>query len=176
MAATARQTAEICERVMRLPSGSVTTACDHLRKAGILASNQSGPIEATPADNAMVLMAAILAHVRPAPNLVPAYLDCRDSGWGPRLGDRLATILAGTTRVHVINLRVDLSAPSAVLAVADGAFAVPENYLSSEEWPRPAFERTATIRGDLIRRITHEIATAPEVRKGRRKSTDLWKT
>ena len=114
--------------------------------------------------------------MRHQPTIAQDYYDCRESGWGATLGDRLAAIFAGTTEGHVISLRVDLSAPGAVLLVADGAYGVPENYISDDDWPRPAFEREATIRGDHLRRIQHEIATAPEVRKGRRKSQDKWKT
>lgn len=173
MAATARQAAEICERVLRLPSRTVATACDHLRKAGVLPSNQAGPVEATPQEHATILAAAILAHIRPAPDVVPAYLDCREGGWGPRLGDRLAAILAGTA--ELISLRVDLSAPGAVLVVPSGPYALPERYRPADEWPRPAFERIADVEGHLIRRIAREIQTAPEVRKGRRKNEDKWK-
>lgn len=176
MAATARQAAEICERVLGLPSGSAITAADHLRKAGHLPANQEGPTIAAAGELATVFMAAILAHTRPAPDVVPAYLDCRDSGWSTRLGERLAAILAGTSDLELLSLRVDLSAPGATMLVLEDSYALPVHFAPEHEWPRPAFDRTATISGELIRRISHEIQTAPEVRKGRRKTLDQWKS
>lgn len=176
MAATHRQIVEICERVLALPAGSVTANVDKLRAAGKLPANKSSPVIATPQEAALILLAAIVGTpMRHQPTIAEVYRDCRESGWGATLGDRLAAILSGTIDGHVISLKVDLSSPGAVLLVADGAYGVPENYISDHDWPRPAFEREATIRGDHLRRIQHEIATAPEVRKGRRRSQDKWK-
>jgi hypothetical protein len=114
--------------------------------------------------------------MRHQPTIAQAYADMRESGWGPRLGDRLAAIFAGTSEDYVVSLTVDLSAPGATLLVAAGPYGLPEHFSSNDTWPRPAFDRTATIRGELLRRIAHEISIAPEVRKGRRKTADKWKT
>lgn len=174
--ATQRQICEICERVLALPSGSVVTNTDKLRAAGVLPSNQAEPTQASPEEAALILLAAVVGTpMRHQPTIAQAYAEMRESGWGPRLGDRLAAILAGTSADHVVSLSVDLSAPGAVLLVAAGPYGLPERFASADAWPRPAFDRTATIRGELLRRIKHEISTAPEVRKGRRKTADKWK-
>lgn len=175
--ASQRQICEICERILALPSGSVVTNTDKLRQAEILSKDQSKPTIATPQEAALIMLAAIVGTpMRHQPTIAEAYYNCKESGWGPRLGDRLAAALAGTSRDYIVSLTIDLSAPEATLLVAAGPHGLPERYLSSEAWPRPAFSREATIRGELLRRVAHEIATAPEVKKGRRKTADKWKS
>ncbi|MEX0406910.1 hypothetical protein ABGN05_14695 [Aquibium sp. LZ166] len=173
--ATAKQVVEICERILMLPSGSVTANTDKLRAAGVLSANQAEPTQATPQEAALILLTAIVGTpMRHQPTIATAYADLEDGG--VRLGDRLAAILAGTSDSFVVSLEVDLSAPAATLLVATGPYGLPEHYRTTDAWPRPAFERTATIRGELLRRIAHEIKTAPPVKKGRRKAQDRWKT
>lgn len=174
--ATHRQVVEICERVLSLPSGSVVSNVDKLRVAGLIPASQAAPEQATPDEAALIFLTAIVGTpMRHQPTIATAYAEMRESGWGPTLGERLAAILSGKGADTVVSLEVDLSAPGAVLLVATGAYGVPERFISDGHWPRPAFERKATIRGDLIRRIKHEIQTAPEVKKGRRKTEDKWK-
>lgn len=83
---------------------------------------------------------------------------------------------SGRLLASTVRLMVRFEFDAVFLERAYKLAGLPEKFISEGHWPRPAFDRTATIRGELIRRIQHEIATAPEVRKGRRKTADKWKS
>lgn len=170
--ATTSQVGEILARRLNLPDARPGWVASRLRPAGLLPAAQGSPVQLTATQVATFLIAMIVgSRADDAPHSVSAYADLRADGWGPTLADTIAAGIEG--RARILELRLDLAGPGAVVTVADGHHAIIQRF--TDDSPRPNFRREAIISGDVLAHVFDDIRAAPEVRAGRRKRMDTFK-
>lgn len=170
--ATTRQVAEIVCRRLGLPAARADWVTRRLRSAELLPATQGVATPISRHQSATILIAALAGNRAADGDGLPGlYADLRVDGWGPTLADTLADGIEG--RQHILELRLDLAAPGAVVTMADGHHAIVQRF--TDDSARPNYRREAIVAGDVLAQIFTDIRQAPAVRAGRRKRTDTFK-
>ncbi len=168
--ATARQTCEIIDDILRLPESTSRWHADRLRGDGLLPATQGRPEQITAAETATLLLGVLVGTTT-----IRAYLDMRPISGGATFGQTLAGFIDKPN--DLLDLRIDASAPGATVTFRGTGNGVQTmTFIGAEPSQRPAFAREISVGPEVFVRLAAAIRNAPNVRAGRRRLSERYET
>ncbi len=168
--ATARQTCQIIDDVLRLPENTARWHADRLRGEGLLPATQGRPEQIDSAETARLLLAVLVGT-----SDIQSYLAMVPILGGATFGTTLANFINAPN--DLLELRIDAAAPGATLTFRGYDNGVrTSTFASAERHSRPAFDREIRIGPEVFVHLAAAIRNAPPVRVGRRRLSERYET
>lgn len=166
--ATARQTCQILDDVLRLPENTSRWCADRLRAAGLLPSTPGDPIDIDSGHIANILLAILVGT-----NGIRGWRDMRAIAGSKPFIDVLAGFVERPN--DLLELTLDASAPGAVVTYRGHDNGVrTDTFVGSSLQQRPAVSREVRLGPDVLINLAAAIRNAPPVRVGRRRMVERF--